>query len=169
MSTTHHGIDVAADGSGRASPAWAGRSALPAALTLRVEVLEQLVRRKLDLLMPRLRGRYEQAISPIRWIRRKFERSFQRILDARDNRRHHRTTGLMLSQELVRQVRNALTEPWNKGVVARNRVVCTERPRSHVFRQNCSQEFLAGYLPAYRVEFRGQPGRSCGPWWRSLC
>jgi hypothetical protein len=55
-----------------------------------------------------------------------FERSFQRILDARENRCHHRTTGLMLSQmqELVRQVHNALTEPWNKGVVARNRVGC---------------------------------------------
>jgi hypothetical protein len=41
----------------------------------------------------------------------------------------------MLSQmqELVRQVHNALTEPWNKGVFARNRVGCTERPRSHVF------------------------------------
>jgi hypothetical protein len=71
-----------------------------------------------------------------------FERSFQRILDARENRCHHRTTGLMLSQmqELVRQVDNALTEPWNKGVVARNRVGCTERPRSHVF----SAELFAG-------------------------
>jgi hypothetical protein len=71
-----------------------------------------------------------------------FERSFQRILDARENRCHHRTTGLMLSQmqELVRQVHNALTEPWNKGVVARNRVGCTERPRSHVF----SAELFAG-------------------------
>jgi hypothetical protein len=70
------------------------------------------------------------------------ERSFERILDARENRCHHRTTGLMLSQmqELVRQVHNALTEPWNKGVVARNRVGCTERPRSHVF----SAELFAG-------------------------
>jgi hypothetical protein len=42
-----------------------------------------------------------------------FERSFQGILDARENRCRHRTTGLMLSQmqELVRQVHNALTEP----------------------------------------------------------
>jgi len=95
-----------------------GRSALPAALTPRVEVLEQLACRKLD---------------------------------------------------LVRQVHNVLTEPWNKGVVARNCVGCTERPRSHVFRQNYSQEFRAGYLAAYRVEFLGQPGRSCGPWWRSSC
>ena len=71
-----------------------------------------------------------------------FERSFQRILDAWENRCHHRTTGLMLSQmqELVRQLHNALTEPWNKGVVARNRVGCTERPRSHVF----SAELFAG-------------------------
>ena len=40
-----------------------------------------------------------------------FEKSFQRILDARENRCHHRTTGLMLSQmqELVRQMHNALT------------------------------------------------------------
>jgi hypothetical protein len=32
-------------------------------------------------------------------------------------------------------------------------------------RQNCSQEFLAdfaGYLASHRVEFRGQPGGSCG-------
>jgi hypothetical protein len=77
-----------------------------------------------------------------------FERSFQRILDARENRCHDRTTGLMLSQMQmqmqmqmqVRQVHNALTEPWNKGVVARNRVGCTERPRSHVF----SAELFAG-------------------------
>jgi len=41
--------------------------------------------------------------------------------------------GPMLSIAMVRQVHNALTEPWNKGVVARNRVGCTERPRSHVF------------------------------------
>ena len=45
----HPGIDVAADGSGRACPG-RGRSALPAALTCRVEVLEQLVYRALDLL-----------------------------------------------------------------------------------------------------------------------
>src|SRR5262249_32050748 len=82
-----------------------------------------------------------------------FERSFQRILDARENRCHHRTTGLMLSQmqELVRQVHNALTEQWNKGVVAQNRMGCTERPRSHVF----SAELFAGV--------------SCGAWWRSSC
>ena len=89
-----------------------------------------------------------------------FERSFQRILDARENRCHHRTTGLMLSQmqELVRQVHNALTEPWNREwspeIVW---VVLSDRDRTY-FRQNCSQEFLAGYLAAYRVEFRGQPG-----------
>lgn len=47
-------------------------------------------------------------------------------------------------------------------------VVPSDRDRTY-FRQNCSQEFLAGYLAAYRVEFRGQPGRSCGPWWRSSC
>ena len=45
-------------------------------------------------------------------------------------------------RELVRQVHNALTEPWNKGVVARNRLRCTERPRSHVF----SAELFAGSL-----------------------
>jgi hypothetical protein len=28
---------------------------------------------------------------------------------------------------------------------------------------------LAAYPAAHRVEFRGQPGRSCGPWWRSSC
>jgi hypothetical protein len=50
-------------------------------------------------------------------------------------------------------VQKALTEPWNKGVVARNRMGCTERRRSHVFRQNCSQEFLPGYLAVHRVEF----------------
>jgi hypothetical protein len=65
------------------------------------------------------------------------------ILPENSRRRcQHRTTGLMLSQmqELVRQVHNALTEPWNKGVVARNRVGCTDRPRSHVF----SAELFAG-------------------------
>jgi hypothetical protein len=44
-------------------------------------------------------------------------------------------------------------------------VVPSDRGRTY-FRQNCSQEFLAAYPAAY-VEFRGQPGRSCGPWWRS--
>ena len=39
-------------------------------------------------------------------------------------------------------------------------VVPSDRDRTY-FRQNRSQEFLAGYLAAYRVEFRGQPGRSC--------
>ena len=47
-------------------------------------------------------------------------------------------------------------------------VVPSDRDRTY-FRQNCSQEFLAAYLAAYRVEFRGQPGRSCGPWRRSSC
>jgi hypothetical protein len=58
------------------------------------------------------------------------------------------------------------------GVVARNRVGCTGRPRSHVFSVELFAGVpggLAGYLAAYRVEFRGQPGRSCGPWWRSSC
>jgi hypothetical protein len=51
-------------------------------------------------------------------------------------------------------------------------VGCTERPRSHVFSVELFAGVpggLAGYLAAYRVEFRGQPGRSCGPWWRSSC
>jgi DDE superfamily endonuclease len=60
--------------------------------------------------------------------------------------RYYRTTGLALSQmqELVRRVRDALSEPWNKKV---------GRPRScglyravevacMYIRQNCSQEFL---------------------------
>ncbi|HVD87305.1 MAG TPA: transposase family protein [Jatrophihabitantaceae bacterium] len=49
---------------------------------------------------------------------------------------------------------------------------CTERPRSHVFSVELFAGVpggLAGYLAAYRVEFRGQPDRSCGPWWRSSC
>ena len=41
-----------------------GRSALPDALTLRVEVLEQLVCRKLDLLVPRLRGSVRAGDQP---------------------------------------------------------------------------------------------------------
>src|SRR5215471_18592859 len=41
-----------------------GRPALPAALTLRVEVLEQLVCRKLDLLVPRLRGSVRAGDQP---------------------------------------------------------------------------------------------------------
>ena len=41
-----------------------GRSALPAALTLRVEVLEQLVCRELDLLVPRLRGSVRAGDQP---------------------------------------------------------------------------------------------------------
>src|SRR5262249_3248081 len=54
---------------------------------------------------------------------------------------------------------------WSPEVVW---VAPSDRDRTY-FRQSCSQEFLAGYLAAYRVEFRGQPGRSCGPWWRSSC
>ena len=57
------------------------------------------------------------------------------------------------------------TREWSPEIVW---VVPSDRDRTY-FRQNCSQEFLAGYLAAYRVEFRGQPGRSCGPWWRSSC
>src|SRR6185437_10179257 len=41
-----------------------GRSALPAALTLRVEVVEQLVCHKLDLLVPRLRGSVRAGDQP---------------------------------------------------------------------------------------------------------
>lgn len=41
-----------------------GRSALPAALTLQVEVLEQLVCRMLDLLVPRLRGSVRAGDQP---------------------------------------------------------------------------------------------------------
>src|SRR5262249_50681841 len=57
------------------------------------------------------------------------------------------------------------TREWSPEIVW---VAPSDRDRTY-FRQNCSQQFLAGYLAAYRVEFRGQPGRSCGPRWRSSC
>jgi hypothetical protein len=57
------------------------------------------------------------------------------------------------------------TREWSPEIAW---VVPSDRDRTY-FRQNCSQEFLAGYLAAYRVEFRSQPGRSCGPWRRSSC
>src|SRR5207248_10213148 len=91
-----------------------GRSALPAALTLRVEVLEQLVCRKLHLLVPRLRGSVRAGDQPhpvdptevavarkvvgLRRVETEGNGSRGRILDARENRCHHRTTGLVMLQ-----------------------------------------------------------------------
>jgi hypothetical protein len=109
-------------------------------------------------------ARYEQAISPIRWIRRKSpylgrslgsgvsqqkatvlagesERSFQRILDARENRCHHRTTGLMLSEmQAGATSAQCVDRAVEQGSGRPKRVGCTERPRSHVF----SAELFAG-------------------------
>jgi hypothetical protein len=64
VSTVHHGINVAADGRRSGARRRRGRSALPDALTLRVEVLEQLDCRKLDLLVPPLCGSVRAGDQP---------------------------------------------------------------------------------------------------------
>ena len=76
-----------------------------------------------------------------------FERSFQRILDARENRCHHRTNGA----DVVADARAGATsaqcvdravEQGSGRLKSIGLYRATEIAR--IFRQNCSQEFLAG-------------------------
>ena len=64
-------------------------------------------------------------------------------------------TGLMLSQmrELVRQVHNALTEPWNKGVVARNRGLYRATEIARIFGRTVRRSSLRDISPLTVLSF----------------